>query len=142
MKKTIKNTKIILLAAASLSLSIFSACDKHDDDHHHDATDKDAPVITLSSPTSMQVFYSGDTVWIKGTLTDASLHELLINIRKDSDSSILFTTAPTVHDLTSFNINSFWKSSVTGHTNATVEVIAEDHSGNSKTVKTAIHIMP
>jgi hypothetical protein len=142
MKNTIKNTKLIALAIAGLSLTFFTACDKDDDHDHNDTSDKTAPAVTLTSPTSMQIFYSGDTVWIKGTVTDQSLHEMVVSIKKKSDDAVLFTTTPTVHDLTTYNLNTFWKCAVSGHTDAYLEIVVEDHSSNKTTHKTDIHFMP
>lgn len=139
-----KNIKInSLLSALMIGLVMLGACKKEEDDHDHNTTgDKDKPVITLISPVNLQMYNNGDTVKIKGTLTDASLHELLIKITKDADGSILFQDAPAVHDLTSYTINSAWKSSVTDHTNATLVVLAEDHSSNVASDTVHIHIMP
>lgn len=134
----------LLSVIAVSSMLSFSACKKEEDDHDHTTTDTDkaAPALSIYSPTDMKVYYSGDTVWIKGGVSDASLHELLIKITKDSDGSVLFTEAPVVHDMTSYAINSFWKSQVSDHSNAKVIVLAEDHSGNVSADTVRIHIMP
>lgn len=139
-----KNIKInSLLSALLIGIMMLSACKKEEDDHdHNSAGDKDKPVITLTTPVNLQMYNNGDTVKIKGTLTDASLHELLIKITNDANGSILFQDAPLVHDLTTYNINSAWKSAVTDHTNATVVVLAEDHSSNVASDTIHIHIMP
>lgn len=132
-----------LLSLLLLSLVFVSACKKEDDDHSHDTSgDTAKPVINMSSPNDMQMYNNGDTVKITGTVTDASLHELLIKIVRDSDGVVLFQETPTVHDMTSFNINSKWKSAVTDHTNASVVVLVEDHSANVATDTMHIHIMP
>lgn len=135
-----KTTCILFLAAAQLS-----SCKKevdHDHQHNDDASDKVKPTVVISTPSSLQMYNNGDTIKIRGLVSDASLHELLIKIVKDSDNSVLYSETPTVHDLTSFTLNSNWKSAVSDHTNASVIVVAEDHNSNvgSDTVK--IHIMP
>lgn len=141
LNNSISKTKAFLILTL-LVATVFTSCKKEDDDHDHTTTDTTKPVVTISSPTTMQVFNSGDTVRIKGVATDASLHELLIRIVKDSDQTELFRATPVVHDLTSYTIDTYWKSAVTDHTNATLIISAEDHSLNvgSDTVK--IHIMP
>lgn len=137
-----KNLKSIL-SVLLLGLVFVTACKKEDDDHDHNSgSDTTKPAISLTSPTSMQMYNNGDTVKIRGMVTDASLHELLIKITRDSDGTVLFQETPTVHDLTSFSINSNWKSQVTDHTNATVVVLAEDHSSNVASDTLHIHIMP
>ncbi len=139
--KTILNYSMsVAILAATLSLN---SCKKEEDDHgHDDSSDKDKPVIAMTSPTAMQVFYSGDTVRIKGVVTDESLHEMMIKIIKDSDGSVLFTETPTVHDLKIYNINTYWKSQVSDHTNARLIVLAEDHNANVSSDTVRIHIMP
>ncbi len=141
LNNSISKSKAFLILTL-LVATVFTSCKKEDDDHDHTTTDTTKPVVTISSPTTMQVFNSGDTVRIKGVATDASLHELLIRIVKDSDQTELFRATPVVHDLTSYTIDTYWKSAVTDHTNATLIISAEDHSLNvgSDTVK--IHIMP
>jgi hypothetical protein len=141
---TPKNILSGLLSVIAISSMLsFSACKKEeDDDHDHTTADTVKPALSISSPTDMKVYYSGDTVWIKGSVSDASLHELLIKITKDSDGSVLFSEAPVVHDMTSYAINTFWKSQVSDHSNAKVIVLAEDHSGNVSSDTVRIHIMP
>lgn len=129
------------MLAISLLIGL-SACNKDEDDHGHGSPDTEKPVVTISSPTDMQVYYTGDTVKIKGLVTDASLHELQIKIIKDSDASVLFTETVDVHDLTSYSISSNWKSFVSDHSNAKVIVLAEDHSANFGSDTVRIHIMP
>lgn len=123
-------------------IAIFTSCNKEDDDHDHSSSDTTKPTVSISSPAAMQVYNSGDTVRIKGLATDASLHELLIRIVKDSDQTELFRATPVVHDLTSYSIDTYWKSSVTDHTNATLIISAEDHSSNIGSDTVRIHIMP
>ncbi len=140
-KQSIKHMKLIY---SILLLSVFAtACKKEDDDHDHDTTtDTTKPVITINSPSNMAMYNNGDTVKIRGTVTDNSLHELLIRIVKDSDGSELFRSTPTVHDLTSYSINENWKSAVTDHTNASIIISAEDHGSNVGSDTVHIHIMP
>lgn len=141
---TIKNaSKIASITLLLLAFCQLSSCKKEDDHQHEDdSTDIVKPSVMVTLPSSMQMYNNGDTVKIKGSVSDASLHELLIKIVNDADGTILYSETPTVHDLTSFSINSNWKSNVTTHTNASVIVVAEDHNSNvgSDTVK--IHIMP
>ncbi|MEZ4805821.1 MAG: hypothetical protein R2852_10140 [Bacteroidia bacterium] len=142
--KQLSFIKKSLLAIVILSIFLIS-CDKKDDNTTTPATDnsdKDKPVITINTPTAMQIYNSGDTIRIKGMVTDASLHELLIKITKDSDGSELFSETPTVHDLKSYTIDTYWKSAVSGHTNATLVVLAEDHDSNVSSDTVHIHIMP
>ena len=134
---TFINSAIILATAALLMLA---ACEK--EHHHHDDSDTAAPALSINSPTQMQVFNQGDTLFIKGTLSDASLHELSIRLTNDKDSSLLFSASPVVHGLSTYTLNSFWVCNVQDHTNATLRITAHDHSENKTEVLRAIHIMP
>lgn len=124
---------------------VLYACDKHDhtnDNHNHTSnTDTSAPVLTLTSPAAA-MFFNGDTIRIKGQARDASLHKLTILIQNDIGNDTLFFVAPTVHDDTLYNINTYWKAQVSGHTNATLRLNAEDHSGNKSGKNVSLHIMP
>jgi len=117
---------------------------KKDDDHQHDVdtSDKVKPTVVINTPSNLQMYNNGDTIKIRGQVSDASLHELLIKIVKDSDHSVLFSETTNVHDLSAYTFNSNWKSVVSDHTNASVIVTAKDHNSNvgSDTIK--IHIMP
>ena len=138
-----KSIKTIAACLTILAVVQLSSCKKDEEhDHTQNAGDTAKPTISITSPSSMQVFYNGDTVKIRGLVSDASLHELLIKVVKDSDNSVLFSETPTVHDLSSYTINTNWKSQVTDHTNARVIVVAEDHSSNVSSDTVRIHIMP
>lgn len=138
----INMTKTQLFSIFFSLVLVVTSCKKEDDDHDHSSTDTTKPAVSISSPAAMQVYNSGDTVRIKGIVTDASLHELLIRIVKDSDQTELFRATPVVHDLTSYTIDTYWKSAVTDHTNASLIISVEDHSSNIGSDTVHIHIMP
>lgn len=138
-----KSIKLNLILVAVLAIA-FTSCKKdEDDDHSHDSsTDTSKPAITISSPASTAMYNNGDTIKIRGIVTDNSLHELLIKIVNDANGAVLYSTAPTVHDLTSYSFSADWKSSVTDHTNASVIIMAEDHASNVSSDTVHVHIMP
>jgi hypothetical protein len=113
----------------ALSILAFGtiACHKHDDD-------SEKPVITITSPSTNASVVSGTDVKITGKLTDESLHELLITVTQVSDGKELFKATPTVHDLTSYDINETWKPNVAADTDVKLTVVAEDHSANKNEV--------
>lgn len=110
-----------------------------EDDHDHDK-DMNNPLITLLKPTENQIYLRLDTVWIKGVITDEELHECYISISDSADNSVLFQTSPMVHDMTTYNVDTFWVSDVLKPTRAIVSIKAEDHSSNSavQTVKVTL----
>lgn len=140
-----KNTFLLALVPVLVSSMFFiSSCKKNNDGDDDDdgASDTENPVITMTSPTDMQVYALGDTVWLKGLVTDKSLHELSITLKNDKDGSVLYSQTPTVHDFTSYTINAFWKSVVTEKTNATLTISATDHHPNTATKTIAITLNP
>lgn len=144
LNQTIQSNNYMKFIYSLLLLSVFAtACKKEEDDHNHNTTtDTSKPVINITAPSNTTMYNNGDTVKIRGTVTDNSLHELLIRIIKDSDGSELFRATPTVHDLTSYSISENWKSSVSDHTNASIIISAEDHNSNVGSDTVHIHIMP
>lgn len=142
MKNIRKYTYIALVIS---SLLFTSACKKQDD-HKHDEKDTTVPVVTVTVPMDMQTYKSGDSVFVKGTVTDNSLHELSIVITRDSDTSELYRDEPVVHDMTSYTFNSVWLSGLSSGSvafiPATVTITAEDHAGNKGIKKVGIRIVP
>jgi hypothetical protein len=126
--------KLFFYAGILLCVSNYG-CHKHSDENS-------APVLTIITPSTNQVYKSGDNVVISGSVTDNSLHELRIDITVTATGTSLYSNIISVHDLTSYTINDSWKSSVTTSTSATVKVEVEDHSGNVAEKKVAIVINP
>ena len=129
--------------AALVSLAFLPGCE-NDDDDHEEAPDTENPQFVITSPSDMQIYFSGDTVFLQGTLTDTGsrLHELEIKIKDTATDSTLYSKIQSVHDLETYAIDFFWKSSVSDHTNAIVIFSAEDHAENVGTDTVQIHIMP
>jgi hypothetical protein len=125
----------LLFCAGILLYAGNNGCHKHSEEN-------EAPVLTVTSPVTSQVYKSGDNVVINGTVTDNSLHELRISITVTGTGSFLYSNVISAHNLTSYTISDSWKSSVTATTAATVKVEAEDHSGNVAEKKVAIVINP
>lgn len=140
MKKT-----SILSSSILCAILIFTGCKKEEDNHeddHHSGADTEAPVIQIQSPIPMKMYNNGDMVHINGTVSDASLHEMVIKILNDADNSELYRSEPTVHGETQYYFDVHWKLEVTDHTNASVIVQVEDHSSNVSADTVHIHIMP
>lgn len=122
-----------LFFAFALSMALAS-CHKHEDDAN-------APVLTISAPAA-NASLSG-AVTIAGTATDESMHEMSIKVTRDSDGSELFTSAPEVHDLTSYTIAETWTpSGITAETAVTLTVTVSDHSDHSTTQTVKFTVKP
>lgn len=128
----------LFLLTTILAFSIL-AC--HNDSLNHNMEDQDPPVISLSAPTAMDSI-SG-VVAISGMVTDESMHEMSIVVSQDSDGTVLFSSAPVVHDLTSYTIAEMWTpAGITAETAVTLTVTAEDHSSNIATAEVKFTVKP
>jgi hypothetical protein len=126
----------ISFAILLFTTALFTACHNHKDEG-----DTTAPVLTITSP-SADASLSG-IVEIKGTATDAGLHEMSIIITKDSDKSELFKNNPVVHDKTDFTIAESWTpTGITQETAVTLTIITEDHSALKTTKTVSFKVKP
>ncbi|MBL0309167.1 MAG: hypothetical protein IPP77_05670 [Bacteroidetes bacterium] len=133
----IKTTGIVATAIFLLSIA---ACTKKEDSGY--------PNLSISSPTAAQMFSSGDTMYLKGTAlasgTDDAhlLHEVMVAVKWQADSSVMFSANYSTHDLESFDFDTFFITpSVVTPTNAFVEAKAENHIPmvTTKTISVMIH---
>ena len=138
LKFIMKKYFLFLLPTLVLfSLVALNACKKDDGHHANEAT------IEISSPTEGQMVMGGATLEIKATLTGReSLHGWKVEIRKQSDNSLVFEADAHDHDLV-LNINESWTNNVTEHTNLVLEVFALlDHDGTMTSKKVNFHAHP
>jgi hypothetical protein len=89
------------------------------------------PVVTLTSPADTLVIHAGDTVLIKGTVTDnKNLHELYFSFMNTSDSAVLLSEHPYVHGAKEHKFSYTWITSTTPSVYQFV-VEAYDHDNHS-----------
>ena len=100
----------------------------------HIITDNDTtrPVLTVITPSNNQVYTSGSTVSVSGTITDdMGLYRGSIRITNDVTGEILKEQLYEIHGIRSYNFNVPAISNVTAVTDYTVSVFFEDHGLNS-----------
>jgi hypothetical protein len=117
-----------------LFLFIFGALACHH--HDHDDSDTTSPVVTITKPAESSNVVGALQVVV--AVSDNSLHEMSVELLKDSDNSVLVSEKPKVHDETSYNFDkTFNLSGITDQTPMTLKVKVEDHGGNvtEKTLK-------
>ena len=116
-----KNFFFAFLLIVFVSVFVYS-CKKN--------TGPSEPVITLTSPTDTIIINSGDTVLIKGTVSDnKSLHEVYITFKEvANDSVLLINDHPYTHGAKNYNLNYIWYTSVPAVYKLTIEV--HDHDEN------------
>lgn len=127
--------KLILISVFS-ALALFSACEKHKEDAN-------APNISILNPTEGQVFKNGDTVRIKGTVSDEELHEMELSVIKSNDTTVYFKASPYVHEKASYDLNEYFVvDKIADSTNAVLTVTAHDHHEHSTTKKVNLLLIP
>lgn len=122
--------KFLSIIATILVIS-FSSCKQ---------TDDEKPVISLSTPTDEQDFAIGDTIFIHGEVTDNdALHELTVVLSKQETGDVVINYTPTVHDMTSFHIDTFYVPADLVHIHYILKIEAEDHDNNSTELEYTLH---
>ncbi len=124
--------KFISLLATALVISFTSCNDGHDDET--------GPLITLTEPTDEQDFAIGDTIFIHGEVTDnEALHELMVTLTKQETGDTVLNFMPTVHDMESFHIDTFYAPTDTIHIHYILKIEAWDHDNNSAELEYTLH---
>ena len=115
---------------------VLLACNK-------DEKDTQAPEVIIVNPIANVIYKSGDTVFIKGTVTDEELHELNIQVTKENDTLVLFTANPMVHEKQSYNMNEMWVVPALKDSMAVIlSVEAHDHHEHSTKENVKYFIKP
>lgn len=108
----------------------------------HQAIIHESPTVDVVSPDPDNIYNNGDTVHIEMTLADEdALHEAYIYVRSDTDSA--FAYAPYVHDMKTFDVDTFWV--VTGMTtgvSAFVTAVVHNHHDKMTTINVPITLIP
>lgn len=118
------------LLFAAICLFTVAACHK----------DSNAPVLTIVSPTEGESV-SGE-VHIECSATDQSLHEMEVKVTKDADGTELFSAAPEVHDLKSYDFHEHFTPTVSAETAVTLTVTVSDHNDHTVTQTVKFTVKP
>lgn len=119
---------------AAMLFAAFSLAACHKDDHNHNDNDTEAPVLAIKKPTEGQLV-SG-TLHIELTVSDKSLHELKVEVTRESDGMVVVSDKAHVHNKKEHTYNKeFSLSMLSGESRLSMKVQVEDHS-NNKTERT------
>ncbi|MFN4081541.1 MAG: hypothetical protein ACK4NS_11630 [Saprospiraceae bacterium] len=122
------------LFAAMLFAALFSLAACHKDDHNHNDNDTEAPVLVIKKPTEGQLV-SG-MLHIELTVSDKSLHELRVEVIRESDGMVIVSDKAHVHNKKEHTYNKeFSLSMLSEESRLSMKVQVEDHS-NNKTERT------
>ena len=93
--------------------------------------DTTAPVVTFTTPTANGFYASGDTVYVRGSITDDnSLASTSVEIKNKTTSAVLFQQTNSTGSVPVYSFLWKWKNNVGVLTPASVKVVATDASGN------------
>lgn len=133
-----KNLTLITLLLISLTITLFS-CDEKPED-----TDTTPPTIVIHTPNASQTFMSGDTVNIHIEVTDNDeIHEIAASLNRTHMGATVEVWHVHAHpDAASHTLNAQYIVEVPGmHNDFVLEVVSDDHTGNSKTETFEFHVM-
>lgn len=108
-----------------------------DSDPHNfiDISDTSYPTVTVNTPTDDQVYTSGSSIDVTGTVSDNSLYQGSIAIRNEVTGLVMKDQYYEIHYIPSYNFSMSYVATVTTSTDYTITVKFEDH-GHNQTVKT------
>jgi hypothetical protein len=102
-----------------------------------------APVLTINTPTSNQVFTSGNTISITGRITDdLGLYRGSIRIYNDANGALLKEQLYEIHYVLAYDFNVSYITNVTTASDYTVIVSFEDHGLNNATRSVKVKVNP
>ncbi len=110
--------------------------------HTPSPNDMTSPVLDIFTPTTNQVFTSGNAINVTGRITDdLGLYRGSIRITDDANGNILKEQLYEIHYALLYNFNISYTSTVSVPSDYTVTVFFEDHGYNnvSKSVKIKVN---
>lgn len=118
----------LIFSIGIIAIIAISACGKEND--------SEKPVITISSPTEGQMIMS-DSVLVAFTVTDADMHGYEYLLINTTAGDTLYEADEHTHGNVSFSE----KLAVPVPAQFTLEVVGEDHNGNTSTKSVSFHTM-
>ena len=108
-----------------------------------DENDNVFPVITASKPTPNQVYASGDSIIVEGSVTDEKvMYKGKVQIKNDVNGFMVADNYYETHFLKTINYRLAYKAVVTAPTDFSVILEFQDHGGNSVSSTTKVKVNP
>ena len=108
-----------------------------------DEDDDVFPAITVSKPTANQVYISGDSIIVEGTVTDNKIvYKGKVQIKNDVNSLVMADGYYESHFLQAINYRVAYKAVVTVPTDFTILVEFQDHGANTSTTTIKVKVSP
>jgi hypothetical protein len=105
--------------------------------------DTTAPSLNINTPTSNQVFTSGNVINVTGRITDdLGLFRGSIRIVNDANNVVLKEQLYEIHYVLAYDFNISYTTNVTVPSDYTVTVFFEDHGYNNATKSVKVKVNP
>ena len=145
MKKIVSSMLIACIVAMGCSKGGSSDSTSGGGGVHGDPSPIDtiAPALMINSPTSNQVFQSGNTINVAGVVSDdLGLFRGNIRITDDANGNVLKNQDYEIHYVLNYNYNISYVPTVMIPSNYTVTVYFQDHGYNTATKSVKIKVNP
>lgn len=134
---------IVVIASCSRSGGLEGGGNGGGGPHVVNDQDSIAPAITIATPTAAQVFTSGNTISMTGTITDETgLYRGSVKLVDDATGDELKIQHYEIHGFLSYNFTVAHTVTVSAPVNLSVTVSFEDHGRNMTTRSVKIKVNP
>jgi hypothetical protein len=135
-----QNKIFIAAITATIAIASISSCKK--EDHNHNTSDTEKPVITLTEPMMNDTISIASDVHIEFNVSDNdNLHDVAVNVTNAIGTNIFSKSAHV--DAKTYNFHDhFTPSGITGVTPLTLKIDASDHSSNSDSKTVTFYVKP
>ncbi len=108
-----------------------------------DQNDYVFPTITISKPTTNQVYISGDSIIVEGKVTDDKIvYKGKVQIKNDVNNLVMADGYYESHFLQAINYRLAYKAVVTAPTDFSILVEFQDHGANTSTTTIKVKVNP
>ena len=137
-----QNKFFIAVLSATITIASISSCKK--DDHNHNASDTEKPILTLNEPVmndTISLAASSGEVHIDLAVSDNNkLHDVAINVTNGSTN--IFTNSAHVDAKTYTFHDYIMPMGITGVTALTLKIDASDHNSNADSKTVTFYVKP
>jgi hypothetical protein len=144
--KTRVHLLVCFLATVVFALACSKGGSSGDDNGGHPAPspiDTIAPVLIINTPTSNQVFTSGNVINVTGRVTDdLGLYLGSVRITNDANGALLKEQLYEIHYILAYDFNVSYSANVTTASDYTVTVSYKDHGFNITTKSVKVKVNP
>lgn len=108
-----------------------------------DQNDDVFPAITVSKPTANQVYTSGDSIIVEGTVTDNKIvYKGKVQIKNDANNFVMADGSYESHFLSAISYRVAYKAVVTVPTDFSIFIEFQDHGANVSTATLKVKVNP